>query len=419
MPYLLLRLTGRIVKGCSSRRRPYQRSDPRSASCPLCGAHVEPLTDRPVRAHHRRMTQSLLRPALALVLATVLLTMTPSPASAAAPTCSDMAVGVPHNAALPIFVACAGGTGTGSPDILITGAPNKGTLNVGVGGTSTDQWVVYTPSPGQSGADSFTFRGVSSGSGSGGSDEIGPQRTVSLLIGAGTAPVCHADSQSVTTDTATALRLVCDSGGDPITSFAITQAPQHGTLGLSGLNSGQVTYTPSAAYTGRDTFAFRATSACGAPSCQAAAAGFDLSVLPTQAGPDGPAGPAGPSGAPGAPGATGPAGPAGPAGPPGPVVLLDRLVVVSSTSRLTAVGGRRVRLAYAVTRDADVVLDVQRDGRSVARVVRSAHAGRAAIVWNGKVRGGPAPAGRYTLVLAAAAAGQRSSDRVRLVLRRG
>ena len=89
----------------------------------------------------------------------------PGSASAAAPTCSDMAVGVPHNAALPLFVACSGGTGTGSPDILITTAPTKGTLSVGVGGTNTDQWVVYTPNAGQSGADSFMYRGVSPGSG--------------------------------------------------------------------------------------------------------------------------------------------------------------------------------------------------------------------------------------------------------------
>jgi hypothetical protein len=91
--------------------------------------------------------------------------------------------------------------------------------------------------------------------------------------------------------------------------------------------------------------------------------------------------------------------------------------VVSSTARLTAVSGRTVRLPYALTRDADVVLEVQRNGRSIARVLQAGIAGRRAISWNGKVRGRPAPHGTYTLVLSATSGAQQSSDRVRLVLR--
>ncbi|RYC05252.1 Ig-like domain-containing protein [Nocardioides zhouii] len=344
-----------------------------------------------------------------------------------------------HNAALPFLVECSGGTGAGSPDVLIASWPTKGTLSIAPGGTSTDGWVVYTPAPGQSGPDSFTYRGISPGSGSGGSDELSPVRTVSMVIGAGTAPTCWADSQSVAPGTSTVLRLVCDSAGDPITSLSITQAPQHGALGIADINSGRVTYTPGTGYTGPDTFSFRATSVCGAASCQAEVAPFDLTVLPAQSGPQGPAGsagpagPAGPAGENGADGATGPAGAAGavgatgpagaagatgPVGPAGPVTLVDRLAVVSSTARLTAVAGRRVRLAYALTRDAGVVLEVRRNGRPVARVVQAATAGRSTITWNGKVRGRPAPDGRYTLVLTATVAGQRSSDQVLLVVRR-
>src|SRR5690348_3916787 len=106
----------------------------------------------------------------AVTTALLALALAPN-AHATAPTCSDMNVGVPHNAATPIFINCAGGTGFGSPDILVTTNPTKGTLNIGAGGTSTDQWLVYTPNAGQSGADSFTYRGVSPGSGFGGADE--------------------------------------------------------------------------------------------------------------------------------------------------------------------------------------------------------------------------------------------------------
>src|SRR3954447_17163318 len=134
-----------------------------------------------------------------------------------------MNVSVPHNAATPIFIDCSGGTGSGSPDVSIAVGPAKGTLSPLPGGTSTDQWVVYTPNAGESGADVFTYRGVSPGSGSGGSDEVGPVTTVNLRIGAGTAPVCANLSQSVPRNdashtAATSLRLVCASGGDPIAS---------------------------------------------------------------------------------------------------------------------------------------------------------------------------------------------------------
>ena len=136
------------------------------------------------------------------VLAPLALALGPATALGAAPTCNEMAVGVPHNAATPIFIDCTGGTGAGSPDVLIATNPTKGTLNPVAGGTSTDQWVVYTPNAGQSGADSFMYRGVSPGSGSGGSDEV-PLRTVDLRIGAGTPPACANLSQSVPQNDAT------------------------------------------------------------------------------------------------------------------------------------------------------------------------------------------------------------------------
>ena len=119
-------------------------------------------------------------------------------------------------------------------------------MNPVAGSTSTDQWVVYTPNPGASGADSFTYKGVSPGSGSGPSDEVGPERTVNLRIGAGTAPACANLSQSVPQNTATNLRLVCASGGDPIVSYSIRTAPDHGTLTTTNLNSGLVGYTSNA-----------------------------------------------------------------------------------------------------------------------------------------------------------------------------
>ena len=126
-----------------------------------------------------------------------------------------MNVGVPHNAATPIFIDCTGGSGVGSPDVEITEAPARGTLNVAVGSRSTDQWVIYTPTAGQAGTDSFKYRGVSAGSSPSGNDQFSAEQTVRIRIAPGTAPVCANDSQSVPQNVPTNLRLVCASGGDP------------------------------------------------------------------------------------------------------------------------------------------------------------------------------------------------------------
>lgn len=376
------------------------------------------------------MIRPALRPVAGLSLAglapALLVVLAPVAAHAAPPTCTDMAVGVPHNVATPFHVACTGGDGTGSPDVLVTSAPTRGTLSVAAGQTSTDQWLVYTPFPGQSGADTFTYRGVSPGSGAGGTDELTPQRTVTLLVGPGTAPTCLPAAHTVVNDADAVpveVPLSCLSGGDPITSYTVVDAPDHGTLGLAQLQGGVVAYTPLSGFAGPDSFSYRATSTCGAPGCLSDVVTVDLTVVDPLTGPAGPAGPTGPAGATGpagtdgADGADGAAGPAGPPGPAGASVLVERLVVVSAAGRIEAAAGRRVRLSYAVTRDADVLLQVRRDGRLVSSTTRTVSAGRNTITWNGRAGGRRATGGRYVLVLTASSGDQRAVDRVRLVLR--
>ena len=151
----------------------------------------------------------------------------------------------------------------------ITGLPAHGTLNLAQNVNGADLWVTYTPTAGYAGTDSFTFRGVSPGTGPADSDELSPTRTVNLRVAPGTAPVCANLSQSVPQGVATNLRLLCASGGDPITSHAIpvTGGPGHGTVGMTAINSGLLTYTSVAGFSGADTFKYTATSTCGAASC--------------------------------------------------------------------------------------------------------------------------------------------------------
>jgi len=231
--------------------------------------------------------------------------------------------------------------------------------------------------------------------------------------------VCANLSQSVprndaTHTTPTSLRLTCASGGDPITSFSISNPPDHGSLGTASLNSGLVGYTSNAGYSGPDSFGYRATSTCGAASCQSAEATFDLTVLDPQQGP------AGSPGSPGATGATGPTeatGPAGQDGAPGAVLTRDRLLVASFLDALSVRHGRPVVLRYVATTPAAVVLEVRKGSRRIAVISGRARAGSNAIRWNGRSGRAAAPAGSYKLLLTATAGEQVVRDRATVRLR--
>jgi hypothetical protein len=319
-----------------------------------------------------------------------------------------MNVSVPHNAVTPIFINCTGGSGAGSPDVLVVTNPTKGTVSPAAGGTSTDQWVVYTPNAGAFGADSFTYKGVSPGSGSGGSDEVSAEQTVNLRIGVGSPPVCSNLSQSVPQATATNLRLSCAMGGDPIASFSISNPPDQGSLNTLGLNSGLVSYTSNPGYAGQDSFGYRLTTGCGAASCQSAEATFNLQVLDPQQGPPG---------ADGADGADGTPGQDGAPGAPGSVVTVDRLFIASYLDGLTARRGKPVILRYVSTTEAQVMLEVFKGARRVSAAVATARAGKNAIRWNGKVDGKKAPRGLYRLRLKATSGDQVATDKATIRLR--
>jgi hypothetical protein len=229
--------------------------------------------------------------------------------------------------------------------------------------------------------------------------------------------VCANQSQSAPQATETNLRLVCASGGDPITGYSISRAPDHGLLGLAGLAGGLVTYTSSSAYSGPDSFDYTATSSCGAASCQSAAATFDLQVLDPQqgdAGPEGPEGPAGPAGPAGTNGANGQD---GAPGAPGSVVTQDRLFIASYLDALRVRRGRAVTLRYVSTTSARVVLQVFKGARRVAAVPGTARAGKNRIRWNGKVDRRKAPRGTYKLRLTATSGDQVAKDRATVRLR--
>jgi len=122
--------------------------------------------------------------------------------------------------------------------------PAHGTLS------GTVPALTYTPTTGYSGSDSFTFK-VNDGT----SDSNVATVSITVTAAENHAPV--ADAQSVTTDqdTPKAITLTAtDADGDGLT-YSIVASPGHGALSGSAPT---VTYTPTAGYSGSDSFTFKA-----------------------------------------------------------------------------------------------------------------------------------------------------------------
>lgn len=118
----------------------------------------------------------------------------------------------------------------------------------------------YTPAAGFSGTDQFTYR-ANDGSANSNLATV----TISVSGTSNSAPVANADSYNVTEDTpfiATQATGVLandtDANGDPLTAVLVSQ-PAHGSVSLAA--NGSFVYTPSANYSGADSFSYRAADA--------------------------------------------------------------------------------------------------------------------------------------------------------------
>jgi DNA-binding beta-propeller fold protein YncE len=169
----------------------------------------------------------------------------------AAPACASQNVATPEGAATTITLSCTGPAGV-TPVYGIASNPGHGTLS---GFSPYTGNVTYTPAPGYSGSDAFSFRGGADGGSS-------ANQTVSITVNP--PPGCldvHADTSA---GVATTVQLACtDSSGAPVT-FVLDSRPAHGTLGLIAQSTGRVAYTPAAGYAGSDSFTYHAVSTNGA-----------------------------------------------------------------------------------------------------------------------------------------------------------
>lgn len=174
------------------------------------------------------------------------------------PVASARNVIVAFNAVTPIDLASVIGGGAAT-SLAISTQPAHGSV------TSSGTTITYTPTAGYSGADSFSYTASNAGGTS-------APATVSLTIHPD-LPVAGAKSATVAFNAATLIDLApVISGGTP-DSLTVSTQPAHGTVTISGTT---VSYTPTAGYSGADSFSYTASNAGGT----SAAAAVSLTVHP-------------------------------------------------------------------------------------------------------------------------------------------
>ena len=154
-----------------------------------------------------------------------------------------------------ITLNITGGTAT---SVTVASAASHGTATAS--GTS----ITYTPTAGYSGSDSFTYTATNA------SGTSAPA-TVSITVNP-LAPVANAVSATVAYNSSNNAITLNITGG-VATSVAVASGASHGTATASGTS---ITYTPTAGYSGGDSFTYTATNATGT----SAAATVSITVNP-------------------------------------------------------------------------------------------------------------------------------------------
>jgi|GEM_PF-198479 len=171
--------------------------------------------------------------------ATVSITVTPQAPIAGAAS-ATVAFESTNN---PITLAITGGAPV---SVATPGLPTNGT--VAIAGTA----ITYTPNTGYAGSDSFTYTATNAGGTS-------APATVSITVNTPPPPVTGAVTETVAANDSNAPMTLSLTGGTA-TSLATPTLPLHGTVTISGLT---ITYTPTAGFSGSDSFTYTATNLGG------------------------------------------------------------------------------------------------------------------------------------------------------------
>ncbi|HEY4281234.1 MAG TPA: Ig-like domain-containing protein [Conexibacter sp.] len=166
------------------------------------------------------------------------------------PTCDGVSAATGGGSPVTVTLACQDPSGVPLTYEIVSG-PAKG--SVGPIDQPTGQ-VAYTPSPGQNGADTFSFRARSVN---------GSSATATATIALQPPPACTDVEAHAGHDTAVTVELSCsDPAADELT-YALASQPADGSLGEIDQAAGTVVYTPDPGFSGSDQFAYTATSVNG------------------------------------------------------------------------------------------------------------------------------------------------------------
>jgi hypothetical protein len=190
--------------------------------------------------------------------ATVSLTVATPPA----PTATAKSVSVPYNSS-GAGIDLGGSVSGVHSGLVVASTPGHGATSV-VGDT-----ILYTPTVGYYGADSFTY----SATGPGGTSAAA---TVSITVVTPAAPTVAAKSASVGYNSGGAAIDLSSSISGIHSSVAIAGGPSHGATSVSG---DVVTYTPANGYYGADSFGYAASG----PGGTSATATVTITVAPPAA----------------------------------------------------------------------------------------------------------------------------------------
>jgi hypothetical protein len=130
--------------------------------------------------------------------------------------------------------------------IIAVGAPANGTAAI-----SAQNTIVYTPNPGYTGPDAFTYT-ISDGNGG----EAAATVAIVVTAGPNNPPVAVDDDVATDEDTPVVIDVLAndsDPDGDALTVIEVTQ-PASGSVAIGGDNT--ITYTPAADFHGADSFTY-------------------------------------------------------------------------------------------------------------------------------------------------------------------
>jgi uncharacterized protein YhjY with autotransporter beta-barrel domain len=147
----------------------------------------------------------------------------------------------------PVTIAVAANDTNAVTGIAIAAAPSHGTA--AVSGLN----VIYTPHANYFGADSFTYTATGPGGKS-------APATVSVAVKPLTVPTVGPLALSTTVATKVDVIATATAKSGPFTAVAVVAEPAHGTAVVAGL---EIYYTPSAGFTGTDSFTYTVANAFG------------------------------------------------------------------------------------------------------------------------------------------------------------